>query len=314
VAAGITTLVIVLIVLVPLVLGVVRAAREGVALATYIENENIDLRTVTSKSLIHVREVAAHAGITIPEDEDLIHSAEETIKSWITPATALSTGHFLINLAVSSFVLIVSLYFFMADGSTLVDHTLGLTPLDARYSSYVRELIDKFDEISRAVVLATLAAAAAQGLLAGRAYYIAGLNSVFLLTVATMLLALVPFVGAAAVWIPCAIWVFYTYPADAHPGWWAAFLVAWGLGVVSVADNFIKPYVLHGHSNLHPLLALISILGGIEALGPIGIFVGPMVVAFFQALLTILRTELESMEGDRAGARGKRASGAPHRH
>jgi predicted PurR-regulated permease PerM len=64
---------------------------------------------------------------------------------------------------------------------------------------------------------------------------------------------------------------------------------------VSTVDNIIKPIVLHGQSKLHPLLALLSVLGGVGALGPIGIFVGPIAVAFLQAALTMLQTELDSM-------------------
>src|SRR5690606_21095152 len=57
----------------------------------------------------------------------------------------------------------------------------------------------------------------------------------------------------------------------------------------------IKPIVLHGRSRLHPLLALLSVLGGVKALGPIGILVGPMVVSFLQAVMTMLNRELDRM-------------------
>ena len=63
-----------------------------------------------------------------------------------------------------------------------------------------------------------------------------------------------------------------------------------------MADNVIKPYVLHGQSNLHPLLALLSVLGGVATLGPIGILVGPMVVAFLQTLLKILQREMRDLD------------------
>ena len=63
-------------------------------------------------------------------------------------------------------------------------------------------------------------------------------------------------------------------------------------GVVSTIDNVIKPLVLHGQSNLHPLLALMSVLGGVKALGPVGILVGPMLVALVHALLVMVNKEL----------------------
>jgi predicted PurR-regulated permease PerM len=70
------------------------------------------------------------------------------------------------------------------------------------------------------------------------------------------------------------------------------FLVIYGVGVISMIDNVVKPLVLQGQSNLHPLLALLSILGGVASLGPIGIVVGPMVVVFLETLLSILQREL----------------------
>ena len=79
-------------------------------------------------------------------------------------------------------------------------------------------------------------------------------------------------------------------------------LAVYGTAVISAADNFIKPMVLHGQSNLHPLLALLSVLGGIQALGPIGIVVGPMVVVFLQTTLKILQRELLSIDRVAAAA------------
>ncbi len=60
-----------------------------------------------------------------------------------------------------------------------------------------------------------------------------------------------------------------------------------------MVDNLVKPLVLQGKTNLHPLLALLSVLGGVQAIGAIGLFVGPMAVVFLQAALTMLRDELQ---------------------
>ncbi|MEM8866172.1 MAG: AI-2E family transporter, partial [Planctomycetota bacterium] len=80
--------------------------------------------------------------------------------------------------------------------------------------------------------------------------------------------------------------------------------------VVSNIDNVIKPFVLHGQSNLHPLLALLSVLGGVSVLGPVGILVGPMLVAFLQALLNMLRKELDLLQGapDTSGSESEEAA------
>jgi len=293
-AAGLTTLSIVLIVLVPMLLILARAAAEGYSIASGTDQEA--MKQVILKRggnlLADGRSFFRQFGVELPPDKELIHSAATSVESWVAPA-ALRTTQFLGNFVLGLIVMVVSLYFFLADGPAMTSAMMRLTPLDPRY---VQQLLDEFDRVSRAVVLATLLAAFAQGILAGLGYLVAGLDSVFLLTVMTMLLALVPFVGATAVWGSCCLWLYFY---DGRP-LAAILLFLWGALVVSFIDNIIKPVVLHGQSNLHPLLALLSVLGGIKALGPIGIFIGPMVVAFLQALLNILRTELDSMEPNSA--------------
>src|SRR5262249_4027597 len=129
--------------------------------------------------------------------------------------------------------------------------------------------------------------------LAGIGFYFSGLrSSVALLMLLTMVLALVPFTGAATVWVPVSL---YLYFFQGHTGA-AIGLALYGFFVISTVDNIIKPLVLHGQSKLHPLLALLSVLGGISALGPIGIVVGPMAVVFLQTILKILQRELSSID------------------
>jgi len=133
-----------------------------------------------------------------------------------------------------------------------------------------------------------------QAALAGLGFYVAGLGKVFLLTLLTFFGALVPIAGAAIVWGAASLYLLF-FEKDA---WSAAGLALWGFCVVSTVDNIIKPLVLHGQSKLHPLLALLSVLGGVGALGPIGIFVGPIAVAFLQAALTMLQAEIGRLSGE----------------
>ena len=219
-----------------------------------------------------------------------------------------ATTMFLVKLLLGLGIMTVSLYFFLLDGPRILESLKGLSPID---DAHEEELIAEFHSVSRAVVLATLLSAGAQGLLAGIGYYFVGMESVFLLTLVTACLALVPFLGAASVWVPVCL---YLYFVDNNL-WYAIGLGVYGGAVISMVDNFIKPYVLHGASNLHPLLALLSVLGGVTALGPVGILVGPMVVVFLQTLLKILHSELSTMEPSLALAGGESPpvgdSGAP---
>ncbi len=201
---------------------------------------------------------------------------------------ALRTTQFLAETLVSLFVMVLATYYFFADGAQMVRELVRLTPLER---SRTQELVDQFEDLTRAIVVATLLSAVVQGLLAGVGYYVAGVGSLVLLTGLTMLLTLVPVVGSAIVWVPVCLWLLAV--EGRTPA--AVLLAIYCLAVVSTVDNLIKPWVLRGRSNLHPLLALLSILGGVQALGPIGIFVGPMVVAFLQTLLNMVHVELGGM-------------------
>lgn len=227
--------------------------------------------------------------------------ATRWLPSITNTATSLLTG-MLVGLAIMA----VALFYFFLDGSKMITALMHLSPLDDEHE---RELLNEFDRVSRAVVLATLLAAVAQGLLGAIGYRIVGLHSIFLLSMLTMILALIPFIGAAAIWVPCCLYLaFIREPEAAAEGarsWLyikAGFLAVYGVLVISMADNVIKPLVLQGQSKLHPLLALLSVLGGVQALGPIGILVGPMVVAFLQVLLTILQREIHAIDEEMKSA------------
>ena len=217
------------------------------------------------------------------------HNAIDYLKDWllsITGATTARLGSVLFGFAIMT----LGMFYFLAEGPAMISAVMRLSPLDDRYEF---ELLSEFDQISRAVVLATLLSAVAQGLLAGIGYYFAGLPSLFFLTILTMVFAMVPFVGATAIWLPACLWLAFFEEGRLVA---AIILAIYGVTVVSMADNLIKPIVLHGQSKLHPLLALLSVLGGVKALGPIGILVGPMVVSFLQALLNMLHAELNELK------------------
>ncbi len=228
-----------------------------------------------------------------PTDESLHRFLRDVLE--YTKGTLFSLGGkttaMVGRLVIGLVIMIVSMFFFLTDGPAMVATFMKLSPLDDEYEM---ELLGDFESVSRAVVVATLLSALAQGLLAGIGFWFAGLQSVFLLMMLTTVLAMIPFVGAAAVWFPCCLWL---YLFEDRLGA-AIFLGIYGAGIVSTIDNVIKPFVLHGQSRLHPLLALLSVLGGVNALGPLGILVGPMVVAFLQTLLNILHRELSRFDAE----------------
>lgn len=312
VAAGLTTASIILILLIPLILILLKAAFEGhevyraivrsaghanhepraaVPGERQVEENVVDLKQWAARELV---KLGNRVGLPLAE-EDVQKSISQKLQEWLTPL-ALSTTQYVGRIVIGLGVMVISLFYFLADGPGMIRTVMRLSPLDDKYEE---QLVDRFEDVTRAVVVATLLSAFVQGALAGVGFYFAGLQSVFLLMVLAMLFAMVPFVGAAGVWVPVCLWLLY----QGHTPQ-AVLLAIYCIVIVSMADNVIKPIVLHGRSNLHPLLALLSVLGGVQALGPIGIFIGPMVVAFLQTLLNMLHTELDSMGGGLAGKTG----------
>ncbi|MEI6241233.1 MAG: AI-2E family transporter [Planctomycetia bacterium] len=291
VAAGLTTLFVLVIVLVPLFLLLARAGGEAVSILRTPDGLKLDANvlgglvdTVNQATGLHLTADAVNAEV------------RKLAEEWVGPIAA-RTPVVIVKLVIGLIVMTVALFYFLADGRRMFAAVTRLVPLDTRYQW---QLLEEFEEVSRAVVSSTLLAALVQAVLAGIGFSVAGLKGVFLLTLLTFFGALVPFVGAAAVWGTASLYLLF-FVKDT---WTAAGLAAWGLCVVSTVDNIIKPIVLHGQSKLHPLLALLSVLGGVGALGPIGIFVGPIAVAFLQAALTMLQTELDHFSGTQAPAVG----------
>ena len=224
----------------------------------------------------------------VDEQKDYIQKASSWLRGKMVTFGSATTS-FVFRFLFGVAIMAIALFSFFLDGPAMLTALKQMTPLDDEHED---ELIAEFQNVSRAVVLATILSALAQGALSGIGFYFAGVDSVILLMVLTTVLALVPFVGAAAVWVPCSAWLIFI------DGQWSGgiFLAIFGVGVISLADNVIKPFILHGQSNLHPLWALLSVLGGVAALGPIGILIGPMVVVFLQTLLKILQREIASMD------------------
>ncbi|MCE9632402.1 MAG: AI-2E family transporter [Planctomycetia bacterium] len=287
-AAGLTTLLVVLIVLAPVSLLIFRAGGEAVAILSRPEGFKLDPHVLDGL----VARFNETTGLHVTADA-VNTELKRGIEDWIGPIAARAPA-VVAKILIGVIVTIVSLFYFFADGGRMLEGVTRLIPLDRRYQW---QLLQEFEEISRAVVSSILLAAGVQAILAGLGFYVAGLGKVFLLTLLTFFGALIPVAGAALVWGSASLYLLF-FEKDT---WTAAGLALWGAGVVSTVDNIIKPLVLHGQSKLHPLLALLSVLGGVGALGPIGIFVGPIAVAFLQAALTMLQTEIVSLTDEGRG-------------
>jgi predicted PurR-regulated permease PerM len=172
---------------------------------------------------------------------------------------------------------VVIVYFFFRDGEAA---TLRLQAAVARIApGRGPRLLDVAGATTRGVVYGILGTALAQGVLNAIGLWIVGIGAAPLLGLATFLLSPVP-IGPPLIWLPAGIWLL----AHEHTGA-GVFILLWGTLVVSSIDNFLKPLIISRGSNLPFILVLLGILGGVVAFGFIGVFLGPVLLALGLALL-----------------------------
>lgn len=196
-----------------------------------------------------------------------------------SPQVLSNTASFIFNFFVMHF----SIYFLFIEGKGIYQTLLDLSPLKAKYET---RLTQELKNMIFGTVYGYLLTALVQGILAGIGFWIAGVPAPLVFGTLTFFMSLVPIVGAAAVWIPISIWVFFQGGIG-----WGIFMAAYGLLVISGIDNIIKPLIIRGKANIHPLLIFFSLFGGITLFGPIGILFGPVITALLLACVRIYRED-----------------------
>ena len=219
---------------------------------------------------------------------DFIRDAALTRLDEASAAIIKKTGDMLASIgtiSVSLVLTLVSFFFFLREGSQLVDRGAWLIPLD---KDQKKRFIEETQSSIQANVVGVLAVAAVQGSLLGIGFWVLGIPSPPLWALVTSACSLIPMFGAAFVWVPGTVYLFLT-------GSWikALILFGWGAGVVSLSDNIIRPWVISDRLKLSPIILLFALLGGVEMFGPLGIFLGPMIFSIASSLGRMLRSELK---------------------
>jgi predicted PurR-regulated permease PerM len=189
-----------------------------------------------------------------------------------------------VTFVIGLVVMVLSLYYFLSDGEHLLAEAKRLVPLEEEDED---ELLEQFEQVCRGVVLGTVVAAVIQGVLALLGFAMIGIERIWLLAVFTMFSSFIPFLGAAAVWVAVTIGLVVEQRYGA-----AVFLSIYGTVVISGSDNLIRAYIIHNRAQMHPLVALVTVLGALQLVGLWGIFIGPISASFFYALLNIIRRRL----------------------
>lgn len=184
----------------------------------------------------------------------------------------------------SLLLVILTMFYFLKDGAHWKDILLRFSPLsDDSGNKIVRKLTVAVNGIVRGYLLIALA----QGILMGLGMYVFGVPHAALWGVVAAIASMVPTIGTALVAIPAAIFLLIMDRTGAAIGF-----SLWALTLVGTIDNFLNPYLVGKKIDIHPLLVLFSVLGGVALMGPIGILIGPLAISFMYALASVYKTEV----------------------
>ena len=304
-AAGMTTATVLVIILVPLLVGVLVATLQLYS----ISQESIGTPE-WNEQLDRINSLAAEWGLASSVPDTAVEGSEPSsepggLKSSLSEAlrgladrSAGASGTTLgrwvgsiMGMVIGGAMFGIALYYFLADGPALLAAAMRMFPFNPEYQ---KQLLGEFESVVRSVVSATLLASVAQGLLTAVALWVVGtsidsdlLRHFFLFFILSTLTSLIPVTGAWLVWMPVAIWLGFN---DHLAG--AVMLSLFGVVVIGTLDNLIRVHVLHNDTRLHPLLAFVSVLGGVHEMGLWGVFIGPIVACCLHALIGMFNTEL----------------------
>jgi predicted PurR-regulated permease PerM len=228
------------------------------------------------------------------------------LSAWLAPkqgrpsleilSTALSRGASVLNGVVQVFLtelvsavldltlFLMMLFFLLRDGEELRESLRGVSPFTRGQEA---EMLDHLGNTVRGVLLAMIIVPIVQGLVAFLAYWGFGLPRAGLWGAMTTFASMIPLVGSPLAWIPASLYLLATGSTGKAIG-----LAVYGILVISMVDNIIKPLILQGSAQIHTMLGFLSILGGVYAFGGKGLIVGPAVLSLVLSAYRIYRYDI----------------------
>jgi predicted PurR-regulated permease PerM len=283
-AALVSTLAVTLLLIAPSLVVLIYTTRQAIDAAAAVQSAVLDTqRTLPAHAVEWVRNHLPVAWRSMDFSQPLRQGAERIAAFLAANFTRLVKNLF--TFLVDLVIVIFALFFMFRDSDSIVRGVRHLLPFEQPIQEDVlresRDLI--FGSVAVALVIAGI-----QGLLGGSAFAIAGISNPIFWGVVIAFFSLVPVVGSALIWVPGALYVVFS----GHWGRALAVLVICG-GVAGAADNIVRPLLLRNRTRLNELLLFISVLGGLEVFGLLGLVVGPTV---FAAAMGIFRVYMHQRE------------------
>jgi predicted PurR-regulated permease PerM len=280
VAATLTLVTILLIVILPAALIAMMLLSEATALYQRFQSGEISLgryaQTIVAALPPWMTTFLDHLGVGSFADlrEKLAAGIAGSLQFFAPQA--LNIGQNALELVVGFFVMIYLLFFLLRDGAALRRRGRDAIPLQ---DDLKHDLSTKFANVIRATVKGSIVVAIVQGALGGIALWLVGIGPALVWAVVMAFLSLLPVVGTALVWAPVAI-----YLLAIGATWKGIGLIAFGVLVIGLVDNVLRPVLVGKDTKMPDYVVLLATLGGLAAFGFIGFIIGPIIAAMFIAV------------------------------
>ncbi|WP_397476118.1 AI-2E family transporter [Pusillimonas sp.] len=279
-SALLTVLLVLLLVILPLTLLTGSLLQEGSNLYKRIESGELNLGGYFEQ-IVGALPPSLHASLERLGLTDLF-SVQEKLSagalqgSKFLASQAVNIGQNTFQFLIGLGIMLYLLFFLLRDGSPLARKIMTALPLSTEHKQL---LIHKFITVVRATLKGNIVVAATQGALGGLIFWILGIEGPLLWGVIMALLSLLPAVGAAIIWLPVAAYFLVT-----GDYWLGTILILYGVLVIGLVDNILRPLLVGKDTKLPDYVVLISTIGGLTTFGLNGFVIGPLIAALFIAV------------------------------
>ncbi len=273
-SAVVTTILVLLVILVPLSLLVKQITVESINFYNEVKDGDLGgFETLVGSVLAPIQSIFPDFA---PDIEGGIKSITD---GFVSNASQIFSSTASLGLAI--FIAVIALFYMLRDGHHFKEVMVELSPLA---DAYDKDIIERIERAVNSVVRGSLFTSLIKGILASLGFLIFGVPHAVLWGMLTAIVSLLPGIGAGLTLIPAILYLLVQDSMGMAIG-----LAAWGFFAVGLVDNIIMPIVVGKGFTVHPLLVLLSVLGGLVFFGPVGLFLGPLVIALLSALIEIYK-------------------------
>ena len=292
-----TLLVIVIVVIVPAAVVAILVMQEGISVYAKIQSRELDFaryfQQVQSALPAWASGLLDRFGLTSLSEIQAKLTESMTKGVQLLASHALNVGQNAFDFVVNFFIMLYLLFFFLRDGTALSKAITESVPLEPGLQ---RNLGHKFTTVIRATIKGNIVVAIVQGALGGLIFWILGIHAPVFWAVLMMFLSLLPAVGTALVWGPVAIYLLVTGATGQ-----GVLLIAYGVLVIGLVDNVLRPILVGKDTKMPDYVVLISTLGGMAIFGFNGFVIGPVIAAMFMAVWDTAATPAAKTAAERTG-------------